>query len=247
MSAKLFSLVAALMFIAVAAQAQQYVTSGLVAFWTLDRADVDGDKVKDVSGNGNDATIMGSLDSEEGVINEALSFNGAGNYVQIPAMGNFEEASVECWAYTRDLSISYQGIISTWQWTGGKVHFKFESSQIQVDKNDGVKLTAPAAVETWFHIIYTDDTTSNELKLYVDGEFIAEGSGGATPENMNERRMGSEHDGRFLNGILDEVRIYNRALDEDEVAQNFEVSGRNMAVAPAGKLATTWSNIKISQ
>jgi hypothetical protein len=66
-----------------------------------------------------------------------------------------------------------------------------------------------------------------------------------TPENMDERRIGSEHDGRFLDEMIDEVRIYDRVLDEDEVAQNFEVELRGTAIEPGSKLATTWGRIKI--
>ncbi len=222
----------------------QYVTDGLVAFYSLDKADIDGDVVKDISGNGNDATIMGTLKSAEGVIGETLDFDRATNYVEIPAMGAWEQVSIECWALTRNLGHDYQGIVSTWQWAAGKVHFKFEGSQIQVHKNDGVKITAPAEIETWYHIVYTTDTGAGELKLYVDGEFITEGASGGTPENMDERRIGSEHDGRFLDGMIDEVRIYDRILDEDEVAQNFEVKSRGAAVELVSKLATTWGLIK---
>lgn len=44
--------------------------------------------------------------------------------------------------------------------------------------------------------------------------------------------------------MIDEVRIYDRVLDEDEVAQNFSVSSNEMAVDAAGKLAMTWGSIK---
>jgi len=248
MPIKLFSVIIALMIMAAIAQAQEYVTDGLVVMYTMDKADIEGDIIKDVSGNGNDATIMGTLGSAEGVINEALDFGGlANNYVEIPALGDWEEASVECWALTRNLGITYQGIISTWQWTAGKVHFKFESNQIQVDKNDGAKIVAPAITETWYHIIYTVDTGANELKLYVDGEFIAQGTSGGTPQNMNERRIGSEHDGRWLDGMIDEVRLYNRVLDEDEVKRNFEVKSNRLAVEPDDKLAVSWGKIKKSE
>lgn len=226
------------------ASAQGYVTDGLFVFYTLDEADIEGEVVKDVSGNGNDATIMGTLKSVEGVIGEALDFDRAQNSIEVPAMGAWEQVSIECWALTRNLGHDYQGIVSTWQWTAGKVHFKFEGSQIQVHKNDGVKITAPAEIETWYHIIYTTDVGAGELKLYVDGEFVAEGASGGTPENMDERRIGSEHDGRFLDGMIDEVRIYDRVLDADEVAQNFEVQARGAAVEPGSKLATTWGRIK---
>lgn len=245
MSDKLFSMILALMAIAATAQAQEFVTDGLVVMYTLDKADIDGDTVKDMSGNNHDATIIGTLKSAEGVIGEALLFERAvNNYVEIPKLGSWEQASIECWARTANLGHDYQGIVSTWQWTAGKVHFKFESSQIQVHKNDGVKITAPAVTETWYHVIYTCDTAANELKLYVDGELVAEGVSGATLQNMNERRMGSEHDGRWLDGMIDEVRIYNRILDEDEVKQNFEATSNSFAVTSTGKLATSWGNIK---
>lgn len=226
------------------ATAQEFVTEGLVAFYTLDKADIDGKTVKDMSGNGNDATIIDSLESVEGVIDECLKFNRDGNYVEIPPLGAWEQASVECWAYTANLGHDYQGIVSTWQWTAGKVHFKFESNEIQVHKQDGVKIRTPAEIETWYHIIYTCDTQANELKLYVDGELVDEGIAGGTPQNMDERRIGSEHDGRFLDGMIDEVRIYDRVLSKDEVLQNSQVTSNQLAVDTADKLAITWASIK---
>ncbi len=247
MSAKLFSMVIALMFIAVAAQAQEYVTDGLIAFWTLDDADIAGDTVNDVSGSGNDATIMGTLASVPGVIGEALEFDRGANYVEIPDMGEMEEDSVECWAYTSVLSHQYQGIISTYAWTTGKVHFKFQDGQIQVDKNGVGKVQLNAEAETWYHIIYTQGIDEG-IKLYVDGVLVDGFAGaGAVPENWHERRIGSEHDeGRYLEGMIDEVRVYDRILSEDEVEQNFGVLSNKTAVEPGGKLATTWSSIKIS-
>ena len=225
-------------------EAQEFVTEGLVAMYTLDKEDIAGDEVKDMSENGNDAKIIGTLKPVEGKIGQALEFDRGPNYVEIPALGDWEQVSIECWALTRNLGHDYQGIVSTWQWTAGKVHFKFEGGQIQVHKNDGVKITFNAVTDTWYHIIYTTDVNANQLKLYVNGELVAEGITGGTLENMDERRIGSEHDGRFLDGMIDEVRIYNRVLNEDEVAQNFSAKSNKLAVEPTGKLATTWGRIK---
>jgi hypothetical protein len=227
------------------AEAQEFVTDGLVAMYTLDKADIDGDTVKDISGNGNDATIKGKLGSAGGMIGECLEFDRGANYVEIPALGDWEQVSIECWALTKNLAHQYQGIISTWAWAAGKVHFKFEGGQIQVHKNDGVKITFNAANDTWYHIVYTTDTKANQLKLYVNGELAAEGIAGGTLENMNERRIGSEHDdSRYLEGMVDEVRIYNRVLSEEEVMQNFSVESNKLAVDPSGKLAISWGDVK---
>jgi len=226
------------------ANAQEFAKDGLVAMWTLDKASISGDTVKDVSGSGNDATIKGTLKSIAGVIGECLQFEGkAENYVEIPKMGSFEQVSVECWAM-EDTFSGIQGIVSTWQWVAGKVHFKFESNQIQVDKNGGGKIVYAAEQGKWYHIVYTTDTKASKHSLYVDGKFIVDGPGGAEPEQWDERRIGSEHDGRWLIGKVDEVRVYNRVLTEKEIANNYTVKSNKLAVEPSGKLATCWSVIK---
>ena len=229
-----------------AADAQDFVTDGLVAMYTLNEADIDGKVVKDIFG-GKDAKLMGNLKSVEGATDgtgEALEFEGkAESYVEIPAMGEFDHVSIECYALEGQFG-GIQGIVSTWQWTAGKVHFKFEGNEIQVHKNDGVKIRLAGEADTWYHIIYTSNTKDNELKLYVDGELVDEGNSGTTPENMDERRIGSEHDGRFLIGMIDNIRIYDRILDEKEVEQNFESQSDQLPVEPAGKLSTTWGYLK---
>jgi hypothetical protein len=50
---------------------------------------------------------------------------------------------------------------------------------------------------------------------------------------------------RFLEGFIDEVSIYNRALSINEIEQNMVALG--IAVEPASKkLAITWGKMKIS-
>lgn len=231
------------LFYVTAADAQDFVTDGLVAMYTLNEADLDGKTVKDALGE-NDAEMMGKLKFVEGPMGDAMEFEGdAENYVEIPALGSFEKVSIECWALEGQFG-GIQGIVSTWQWAAGKVHFKFEGNQIQVHKNDGVKIRMNAETDNWYHIIYTSDTKEDELKLYVDGELVDEGTAGGTPENMDERRIGSEHDGRYLIGMIDNVRIYDRILDEAEVKQNFESESDSLPVEPAGKLSTTWGYLK---
>jgi hypothetical protein len=47
----------------------------------------------------------------------------------------------------------------------------------------------------------------------------------------------------YFEGIIDEVFIYNRPMDEDEIKELMQ-SGPGLAVEPADRLATTWSRIK---
>ena len=47
-------------------QDSEYVTDGLIGFWTMDKADIQGDTVKDVSGNDNHGKIGGDPKSIDG-------------------------------------------------------------------------------------------------------------------------------------------------------------------------------------
>ena len=70
-----------------AADAQGYVTDGLVAMYTLDEADVDGEVVMDASDSGNNAKLVGSLGFAEGPVKMLCEFTGERTYVEIPALG----------------------------------------------------------------------------------------------------------------------------------------------------------------
>jgi parallel beta-helix repeat protein len=153
-------------------------------------------------------------------VNKVLSLDGDGDYVQLPDMGNEVVVTVEVWAKAETHFADIKGLVSTAppdQWKPGTVHFKFESNEIQVHKNDGVKLRFPAKPNQWYHCAYTSDTEKNELKLYVNGKLIDTGASGTTPTNLTHIRIGSEEEGRYFFGILDEVRIWNVARTKEEI------------------------------
>ena len=52
------------------------------------------------------------------------------------------------------------------------------------------------------------------------------------------------HDGRFLHGIVDEFRIYNRILNEKEALQNFKATNDSIVVEASDKLAVIWACTK---
>ena len=229
------------------AESQEYVTDGLIGFWTMDKEDVQGNTVKDVSGENNHGEIGGDPTVVQGKIEEALQFDGEDDFVEIPDLGNEVAVSVDLWAIANQPFPDIRGLLSTFdppQWKAGSVHFKFENNQIDILKNGGGRIQTPAVPDEWYHVGYTCDTEVNELKLYVDGELIDTVAAGAEPNNLTHLRIGSEHEGRYFPGILDEVRLYNRALTEEEMKQNFAVKSNSLAIHAAGKLAVTWGTLK---
>lgn len=231
--------------------AQQFVTDGLIGFWTMEPDTVSGDVLKDAFGK-NDGKIVGAPKAIAGKIGKALDFNGKTDYVLLPDMGNEPAVTVEAWTLSHSQPPAAHscciGIVSSApedQWKAGTVHFKFEAGLITIDMNGVGKLTFNGAkIEEWYHAAYTCDTTKNEFKLYINGALVVKGAAGAVPNNLTHIRIASEHEGRYLPGIVDEVRIYNRALDEDEMLNNFKVTSNSTAVNGMKKLSVTWGMIK---
>ena len=85
------------------ANGQEFVTDGLVLYYSFDKDTVTKNKVTDLSGEGNDGKIEGKLKSIDGPpkgdFGQAFEYVGdADCYVEIPALGDWEQVSIECWA-----------------------------------------------------------------------------------------------------------------------------------------------------
>lgn len=118
--------------------------------------------------------------------------------------------------------------------------------------NPGFKVTtAPYDNGVWYHVgvVYTAGTG---LSFYVNGELDGE------VEVKNYGSLDNDlpvvigaaiaHDGirearlsQYFPGMIDDVRLWSRALSPEELKANME----GFAVEPAGKLATIWGEIKV--
>ena len=83
-----------------------------------------------------------------------------------------------------------------------------------------------AKLHTWHHAAFSFDRDSTVLKLYLDGQLQF---AGPVPDRENTENeniyIGSAHGGYFT-GEIDEVRIWNRALNQEEINRNmFKVLG----------------------
>jgi hypothetical protein len=210
-----------------------------------------------------------------GKIGEALDFDGVDDYVALPDLGHNREVTVEVWAKI-DQPIGVRevyGLVSTFgvphQMPGSvvtfSVRFNVEFNQIHFSRHDKTLHTSsrggPVNPYTWYHFAYTCDVMKpgHELTPYINGK------GGpinlelafppnrefpnveASPINLTSLRIGSELKGRYFPGILDEVRIYNRALTPEEIRQNFEYRNNARVVDARRKLAVTWGVLKTTK
>ena len=89
----------------------QVVTEGLVSYWTLNRATIQDNTVKDTWGS-NHGTINGEPRITKGRFGEALEFDGVDDYLQIPDTDTLridDTGSIEFWINITQIN-EYQGI-----------------------------------------------------------------------------------------------------------------------------------------
>jgi hypothetical protein len=94
----------------------------------------------------------------------------------------------------------------------------------------------------WTHVVGTYDGTT--VRIYLNGEVKAEmDASAAIAANASSYVIGGTQESRdWFDGMIDEVKLYNRGLTEDEVKESMK--GSDTLVAPAGSIAVTWGNIK---
>jgi len=126
-------------------------------------------------------------------------------------------------SYTLSSSLTWQAIISKHSLNRpASLWFHFNKVEIWFNPS-GMALASTRELQddTWYHLTETFDGTT--LSLYIDGILDASKTTAVPYLNNMDLYLGQRGDGQFgLNGAIDEVRIYNRALNADEIKQQYE-------------------------
>ena len=238
----------------------QVVEDGLVSYWTFDEADIDGKTVIDIWGE-NDGTIQGGAKGNEGKVGEALEFDGADSRVEVlnnESLALSDEFTVEAWVMVNKF-VTNAAVVAKGTGSG---FFALEVVDIAAAPNGWkVRINAGGNAQgqdfpdnktgEWYHLVMVvDGRGAKGLKLYVDGELQKEPIDSSAvgvltcPEHLY---IGYEQrNNMWFNGVIDEVRIYNRALTDKEIKKNFVSQGLAVAT-PVIKLTLTWGAIKASR
>jgi Concanavalin A-like lectin/glucanases superfamily len=207
---------------------------GLVAHWTFDEGS--GSVVGDSSGNGLDGALTGGTWTTDGQFGGALTL-ALGDYVTVP---NFPQATsnwtVSVWTETSrgqlqaDTSDTATILSTEVVFAGGwQLHLDNRSGYHQYDAaywagstaNDYEVLFCHCIDENrWIHLTAVFDDDAGTFTVYQDGLVVDQKQlptsilPGDSTLFMGTWNMGE----RFLAATLDDFAIWNRALDEGEVA-----------------------------
>ncbi len=198
--------------------------AGLVAHWTGDGT------TADATGNGHTGTLVNGTTYDTGVIGQAFSFDGINDYITVPGNAALQPATISVGMWVKAASSSgLQLLMDSSHGTGNAgwaVQLFGTSSAVsqanRVDFAYGNGSTFPhvqsnviVADNTWHHVLATLD--GSDMRIFVDGALDNTvpytGTPVASTNNSGNIRMGKHFSlNRQLNGLLDDVRIYDNAV-----------------------------------
>jgi hypothetical protein len=199
---------------------------GLTAHWKLDEAS--GAAALDATGNGNDGTIVNVVRTANGKFGGALSFAGSGDYVTVndPADGNLDFGATQDFSVSAWVNTSAAGTTKYIVNKGDTNHgywLRFEANntlRFLLDYNSTADATQTTATYTdgqWHHVVGVA-SRSTGLKLYVDGVLAGTNNSLTGGDISSSLPLTLGHAAaNTMNGLLDDVRIYNYALSAADI------------------------------
>jgi tetratricopeptide (TPR) repeat protein len=207
-----------------------FTTSGkLVGWWKLD--ETKGREVGDSSGNNHSGSIVGNPQwrPSGGKIGGALELDGDGDYVNLGKSPDFdlaEQITIAVWIKVNRFDKEWQAVIAKGDsaWRMQRVEqtnsLEFACSGLQVPGSAWGSIYGKTNVNDGQWHQATGVYDGKKLSLYIDGKLdVSVNAPGKINFNDYPVYIGenAEQTGRFWNGLIDDVRIYNYALGEGEI------------------------------
>lgn len=205
----------------------QDINEGLVAFYSFNGS------ATDSTINNNDGQVVNATLATDRFFrtNNAYDFNGSSSYIDIPDnVINQESGSVSLWININSINSSEDMVA-------------FSSNAGLSNQQAGSRLYIRVSPDTtlygWYHIDPIGDQINNKINFnewhhacltwtpdtsffYLNTE--KEGGAGGVLNQTELINIGSVGEGfdNFFDGIIDDVRIYNRAISDEEVQLLFD-------------------------
>lgn len=228
---------------AVASVNAAIVPAGLVAAYNFNEGA--GSAVTDLSGNGNTGTISGATWTTSGKFGNALVFNGNSAVVTVPNTASLRLTTgmtLEAWVYPTSTPTGWRSVIDKnldgyYLMASTNVGNRPSVGGTWVGGNQNTVGPSTLAVNSWTHLAATFDGST--ARLFVNGtQVAAQAQTTALVTTSGTLQIGgNSYPNEFFAGVIDEVRIYNRALTAAELQADMSSpaggAGQGTASAPA--------------
>ncbi len=202
------------------------IQSNLVGWWKFDEAS--GTLANDSTGNGNSGTLAGTTLPTWGAgkINNALTFNGVDDEVDVPSASVLKPATAfTVAAWVKPTSTSDMAVVKSPDGTGFGTGWRLTLSSTtgvttyittSVSGNTSANVGSTVAGQ-WSHVAFVYD--GNFLTAYLNGVAgtPTPATGTVTYGASDVLKIGKSSGVSYFSGIIDDVRIYNRALSASDM------------------------------
>jgi len=218
------------------------LSEGLVGFWSFNGPDMSGNTATDRSGQGNNGTLTNGPKRAIGKLGQALDFDGVDDYVNVASVPESSSMSFSVWIYPQGWGNGGEGNIFAINNGANEPYIQLRvrndsaplealRAYIRVVGGSGSTITVANSItlNTWQHIVYTFDSIERKIRLYRNGiemSYDTQTTAPAAYGFSGKPFWIGDNNNPFVDpfdGIIDEVRIYNRALSPDEIKRLYKI------------------------
>lgn len=207
------------------------LTNGLVGWWKMD--EVSGNAV-DSSGNATTLTNTAVTPYEaSSKFGRGADFeSGSSQYESVAdntVLSITGSLSLAAWIKPETVSAGTYNILGKWDGANESYRLLQNGDEIRIEIDSAgnyVETTSfNLAAATWYHVVGVYDSVKQEAHVYINGTEATSTTTGTIPSSIGDDggkfHIGAEDSTGgatgFYDGIVDEVRVYNRALVDSEI------------------------------
>ncbi len=196
--------------------------TGLKGYWSFNGSDVSGTTAYDQSGAGNTGTLTNGPTLVRGKLGQAINFDGTNDYVTVPDSNAFTSSSISIAVWFKLDSVGVPAPLVNHRtdgnnridiFSGGAIYCTFSNGS---SSNPG-NYASNDQDGNWHYVVCEWDGST--VSTYFDGVLVmTEAYSGTLPNISAPLEIGRRSaTSEYLDGSIDEVRIYNRILSASEV------------------------------
>lgn len=204
---------------------QGTLNDGLIAYYKFDES-ITANGIYDSSGNGNSCTFSYNASTTSGKYGNALTLDGSLDEADCGAIPEWDvtnKSSASAWVKPTVLS-DWQGVVNK----GNDFYMGFYGDEACITYHAGGswqnKCTSGMnySTATWYHLVASIDNENDNIKMYVNNSLVIDEYDTDDVQDNNADVTIGAYSSQELQGLIDEVRLYDKILTAKEVTSLYE-------------------------